>query len=232
MINEALRSKNEINERSRNLLEKGLSIHPTCPEKSWDLSKAIKFIDERAKGKNVQVLDLGSGLPGELLVRLRRLGYRKLYGCDLKLVTGLRSLLKFIYFNFILGLNLSRQDIEHTSYKKQQFDFVISLSVIEHGIDLLRFFSEASRILKTGGYLIVSCDYWPLRDSQSDETDPFDRHLGKARYFTEPDIENMVSLAKEKGLSLIEPLDFSIRDRLVKFSGNIYTFIFFILQKL
>lgn len=231
-INECLRAEIGINQAIVELAKKGLSEHPTCPAKSWDLEKAIKFISQRSKGKDAHILDLGCGLPSELLIRLKELGYRKLFGCDLRLITGLRSLLKFIYFNFIFGLRISKGNIESTRYKEGQFDFLVSLSVLEHGINLASFFSEALRILKTGGHLIISCDYWPVRDMESGETDSFDRHSGKAKYFIKSDIEEMIAMAGEKGLFLAEPIDFSVQDRLVNFSGNTYTFIFFILQKL
>ena len=40
------------------------------------------------------------------------------------------------------------------------FDSIICLSVIEHGFNEDLFFSQFSRILKKGGFLILSFDYW------------------------------------------------------------------------
>ena len=41
------------------------------------------------------------------------------------------------------------------------FDYVTSLSVIEHGVNIEKYFREMSRIIKSNGYLLTSTDYWP-----------------------------------------------------------------------
>src|SRR5580765_5959586 len=57
-------------------------------------------------------------------------------------------------------LKLSTQSLEETNYKSNAFDFVTSLSVIEHGVDIHKYFMEMSRILNKGGLLLTSTDYW------------------------------------------------------------------------
>ena len=59
------------------------------------------------------------------------------------------------------SLKLSIQNLEATHYKENTFDFVTSLSVIEHGVDIQKYFEEMSRILKKDGLLLTSTDYWP-----------------------------------------------------------------------
>jgi 2-polyprenyl-3-methyl-5-hydroxy-6-metoxy-1,4-benzoquinol methylase len=51
-------------------------------------------------------------------------------------------------------------DITPTDYDSATFDVISCLSVIEHGVDPKEYFREASRILKPGGILITSTDYW------------------------------------------------------------------------
>jgi len=41
------------------------------------------------------------------------------------------------------------------------FDYITSLSVIEHGVNIQNYFKEMNRILKKGGVLLTSSDYWP-----------------------------------------------------------------------
>ena len=41
------------------------------------------------------------------------------------------------------------------------FDFITSLSVIEHGVNIQNYFKEMNRILKKDGILLTSTDYWP-----------------------------------------------------------------------
>jgi ubiquinone/menaquinone biosynthesis C-methylase UbiE len=57
-------------------------------------------------------------------------------------------------------LKLSIQSLEETNYQSNTFDFVTSLSVIEHGVDIHKYFMEMNRILKKDGLLLTSTDYW------------------------------------------------------------------------
>ena len=56
---------------------------------------------------------------------------------------------------------LSIRNIEDTNYSDQMFDYVTSLSVIEHGVNIEKYLREMSRIIKSNGYLLTSTDYWP-----------------------------------------------------------------------
>ena len=63
----------------------------------------------------------------------------------------------------VILINLSTlqlQSLEETNYQSNIFDFVTSLSVIEHGVDIHKYFMEMNRILKKGGLLLTSTDYW------------------------------------------------------------------------
>jgi len=57
--------------------------------------------------------------------------------------------------------------------------------------------------------------------------------LGEMRVFTRRNIEELVSMAQEYGLELIEPIDFSYKDKIVywKRIDKRFTYIFFILRK-
>lgn len=55
---------------------------------------------------------------------------------------------------------LASRDLLHTGVASGSLDVLSCLSVIEHGIDLAAFFSEAARMLRVGGRLYVSTDYW------------------------------------------------------------------------
>ena len=60
-----------------------------------------------------------------------------------------------------MGPDISIQDLEKTGFQNNTFDFVTSLSVIEHGINIENYFKEMNRILKKEGLLLTSTDYWP-----------------------------------------------------------------------
>lgn len=229
-INECVKNEDDVVKSFQYITQKGLDAYVNFG-KSWYFAKAIKFIEDKGKGKDSLILDAGSGSPSAFLLALRHLGYKRLYGCDIRLVTGLRSLIRFLYFNLLLKIKISRQDSESTTYKNRQFDFIVSLTVVQSGIDLSRFFSEANRILKAGGYLIICTDYWPVRDIDSGQLDPHDKRFGKAKYFNKSDIENMVGIAENYGLFLVEPIDFEVQERSVHYLRNQYTFIFLVMEK-
>jgi ubiquinone/menaquinone biosynthesis C-methylase UbiE len=54
---------------------------------------------------------------------------------------------------------LSIRNLEDTKFNDQMFDYVTSLSVIEHGVNIEKYFREMSRIIKSNGYLLTSTDY-------------------------------------------------------------------------
>lgn len=54
---------------------------------------------------------------------------------------------------------LSIQDLEKTNFKNNMFDYITSLSVIEHGVNIQNYFKEMNRILKKGAVLLTSSDY-------------------------------------------------------------------------
>ena len=51
-------------------------------------------------------------------------------------------------------------NITRTRFPDATFDAITSLSVIEHGVDLRAYFGEMARLLKPGGLLITSTDYF------------------------------------------------------------------------
>jgi len=51
-------------------------------------------------------------------------------------------------------------DLTKTSFPERSFAAIASLSVVEHGVDLDAYLAEAARILRPGGLLFTSTDYW------------------------------------------------------------------------
>ena len=88
---------------------------------------------------------------------LSKIGFKELYGCDLYLSSSSRSQSEIQEFKQI---NLSIQNLENTNYRNNMFDYITSLSVIEHSINIEKYFKEMNRILKKGGMLLTSTDYW------------------------------------------------------------------------
>jgi SAM-dependent methyltransferase len=212
--NTALRREAEVAETLQRLERLALAPHGDRA-KSWDAFRAFSFIIEHGTA-GAAVLDMGSSKYGRLLGWLHLYGFRDLHGCDLVFAEP-----------FTQGaIEFSRQDIEATSYPSKRFDFVTCLSVIEHGVDPTRFFREVARILKPGGYLLLSTDYWEtplLQEPLYDDLYKADVHI-----FSRDEVDGLVACAAEQGLELVDPLDATCDERVVLWARlNLrFTFLF------
>ena len=114
--------------------------------KAWDTYKIIEIINNA--DRESFILDVGCN-DSPILPMLKRLGFRNLYGCDLVLRPKYRYNFMNTAYSFYKreykpivdmledkSLKLSIQNLEATNYRENTFDFVTSLSVIEHGVDI------------------------------------------------------------------------------------------------
>lgn len=235
--NSVLKNLSEVNYAINNLHSLGLFAHPD-KVKSWDTYKMIKIISEGDRSSFI--LDVGcNGSP--ILSILKRLGFKNLYGCDLFLKKIPSTLTEIVYplYRPIIEIyedkafNISIQNLEKTNFQDKMFDYITSLSVIEHGVNIQNYFKEMNRIMKKGGILLTSTDYWPdkilniIKTKHNHRNDP-------DNVFSKEEIEKDVLKAAElNDLILTEPIDFSFENKVVHYNvtGLDYTFIFFALKK-
>jgi SAM-dependent methyltransferase len=114
--------------------------------------------------------------------------------------------------------------VEDTGFPGGSFAVATSMSVIEHGVDLPRFFAEAARLLRPGGTLIVSTDYWPNRIDVG-ALRRFEVSHGSDRIFDRADIVRLCAVARSVGLVGPASLDLEAGDPVVSSSGFNYTFL-------
>ncbi|MFH1508477.1 MAG: methyltransferase domain-containing protein [Candidatus Omnitrophota bacterium] len=233
-INSVLKNINEIEEAFKKIKENGLYL-PVDKVKSWDQWRSFDFITSQSQ-KDARILEVGSW-KSRILPSLYFSGYRNLYSCDLCGIEWRMVVVPFLkkrnyadLLRSIFGfgpIRQSQQDLLKTNYPDLFFDYILSLSVIEHGIDLEKYCCQMHRLLKPGGYLITSCDYW------TDEVDTTGKEAFgfKWRIFNRQDIESLIITAGNYGLEIIEPLDFSCPEPVLEWQGKRYTFIFFIMRK-
>ena len=237
--NSVLRNSLEVNMAKKQLKKMGLFSHHG-PEKSWDTFKMIEIIN--AADRNSNILDVGcNGSP--ILPMLKRLGFRNLYGCDFVLrprynATFMKIACRFYKKDYLpvvqmyndSDIKLSIQNLEKTNYPDNMFGFITSLSVIEHGININQYFKEMTRLLKNGGYLLTSTDYWPEKITSTKKV--ISKNLPD-RVFSNDEIEGIIKVGESYGLKLIEPMDYSYGQKVVswKKTGLEYTFIFFAMRK-
>lgn len=192
-----------------------LPVHADGP-KNWDNLVATwqtVFTTERCH----PIMDVAATKESAYLPGLRRLGYQDLSSINLdepnpRVQDGIRYL---------------RGDCTATEFPNDHFGFVSCLSVLEHGVDITAFFSEMNRILKPGGHVLVSTDYW---------SDPVDAQGQVAfgspvRVFSADDIQTMIHIADALGLKITGDVDLSCKDRVVNWIGMDYTFISLLFRK-
>ncbi len=120
-------------------------------------------------------------------------------------------------------------DITATGFPNSFFDAITCMSVIEHGVPLQAYFSEMFRLLKPGGILVTSTDYY---------CDPIDTrnqtaHGAPIKIFSRQEAEQMISLATEAGFELTGDIDLNCTTRPVRWEKYDldYTFLIFTLRK-
>jgi SAM-dependent methyltransferase len=241
--NSVLRTSSEVKDAVNSLYSMGLFPHHGR-SKSWDTYKMISIIN--SSDRSSYILDAGcNGSP--ILPMLKRLGFKNLYGCDLILKTKYPVRLMKLVCSFYKkeygpiiemyedkALNLSIQNLEETSFEDNTFDYITSLSVIEHGLNLRRYFKEMSRILKKGGMLLTSTDYWPVKIVNKTSTKHNSKNSPDSVFSKEEIEKEVINIAGQNSFTLTEPINFEHKDKVIhwKATGLEYTFIFFALRKL
>ncbi len=228
-----LKNWDEIGECVIQLQDSGGPLHHQ-PQKNWDLFHMLKAIGENLD-KSANILDVGvSGCP--VLEALLKRGYSNLYGIDLRI--GFREKFSRVFmsslhrrdFRILYGyspIRLKKGNLCQTGYSENKFDAITSLSVIEHGIEWDAYFKEMSRILKPGGFLLTSTDYWyePIN------TNGLVVCGQPMKIFMPRDIEYGLSIAFKYGFKKFDIDIPGCVDNCVTCNGIQYTFLLFILQR-
>jgi SAM-dependent methyltransferase len=225
----------EIEDARAKARTSGLSESPD-PRKYWDNMLAL----ERIRGHGVQptdpIADLGCR-SGILLTWLDQLGYRRLFGCDLRVplppikaaISGRHWTTAWAGLKMLSrhGRRMRRASVENSPFSGG-FAAVCCMSVIEHGVDLTAFFQEAARLLRPGGLLVVSTDYW---------ASPMDlaglrrfERAGDDRVFSREDIERLIEIAGDTSFTIAGPVSLDVAEPVIESDGFHYTFavLFFV----
>jgi SAM-dependent methyltransferase len=208
--NRALADRQAVAEALLLLHERGLPLHADTP-KNWDGLLALHHA-ARTTPRDALVLDAGAETYSAFLPGLARLGFTRLLGVNLDFGPPQRQ--GPIEYRF--------GNIECLDLPDGAAGFVASLSVVEHGVDLPRFFAEMARILRPGGHLFVSTDYW----GPGLETTGIEAYGAPCRVFSANDILAMVDIARMAGLEATGPVDTAVTERVVHWRrvGLRYTF--------
>jgi SAM-dependent methyltransferase len=188
------------------------------PEKNWDHLAAVSTILTNTK-PGARILDAGAEIYSNVLPALFLYGYRDLHGINLSFTAPTRR----GPIRYIPG------DLTHTPYPSSSFDAITCMSVIEHGVPLGDYFGEMWRLLKPGGLLITSTDYFPTPIDTRGQV----AHGMPIKIFSKPELQAAIELAKSQGFEQTDRIDLECEEKPIHWEqfGLDYTFVLFTLRK-
>jgi SAM-dependent methyltransferase len=195
----------------------GLPLVADLP-KNWDSLAALDLI-LRTTDTNSQIFDAGGEWYSMIAPWLFLYGYKNITVGN-KVFDKKKRRGSIVY---------EHSDITSTNFSKGYFDAVTCLSVIEHGVDLNAYFKEMTRIIRVGGVLITSADYYdaPI-DTKGQEAYGEPIHI-----YSKNEIIQALELATRYGFSLMSPIDLRPAEKVVHWKEYDlrFTFVIFALQK-
>jgi SAM-dependent methyltransferase len=223
-----LQSLDEVAQAIDILQRKGGYYH-VDPIKNWDLVQISRVL-ERLKEK-AWILDVGCGASSSSVLRfLYHSGFLHSIGIDISIpiedrLTQLGIMVRdrLTY----LPYRLMRQNVTRTKFSDNLFDFIICLSVIEHGLDLESFMKEINRILKTDGILYLSTDYWEPK-IETNGIKPFGLDW---KIFSKSEIIDLVGIIENNGFVLSQTSIPINKNEVVHWKGKNYTEISLLIRK-
>jgi len=171
--------------------------------------------------RDAAILDVGcQWCP--LLPWLATLGFRRLYGIDAMAIEPWTIRLE----QRLRGWRIRRsvQDLQATRFRDATFSAVTSLSVIEHGVDPERYAAEMARIIRSGGLLLTSTDYWPGGVDTSGLY-PYGRAFGEMRVFDRPGLEALLATLDRHGFEVGDDVSLEASEPLITWMQRSYTFV-------
>ena len=216
--NVVLKSNKEIETYTNIVRNLGLPIRSDI-SKNWDSLIAYSKIVQRFP-KEANILDAGAEIYSSILPWLFLTGYQNLHGINIVFRKKFRR--GTIAYDY--------GDITQTKFHNKSYDAITCLSVVEHGVDLEKFFHEMSRILKPGGILILSTDYFETQIDVGNKVE----YGNQIKIFNKTDILSIIEIALDNNLTIKGDLDLSCLEKPVnwkRFSLE-FTYITLIFEKI
>ena len=215
--NTTLKSRSDAEQAVAQVRKLGLVDHADLP-KNWDALAALAVVLDHTDPSSA-VLDAGAEFYSPVLPTLFLYGYNHLVGINLAFHKPIRR----------GPIRYEPGDITKTRFEPDTFDAITCLSVIEHGVGLASYFREMARILKPGGLLITSTDYWP----QTVDTNSMAAYGSPVKIFTAQEIQSALDLAQQSGFEMTGRVDLLAKEKAVLWArvGLEFTYVIFCLRK-
>lgn len=216
-----LQSMGEVGVATQRLQALGHGYHAD-PFKNWDLAAIADLVGPL--DRSAPILDVGCGESRcSVLHMLHKMGFHTLHGVDLHISLPDR-IEQFLAMRnkgvYRPPFRLHEADGARTSFSDSSFGAVVSVSTVEHGVDLPRFFAEAHRILRPSGRLFLTTDYWPEPPDVGGRTAwglPW-------RIFSSADLLAIAEQARAAGFEALTPVVPAADERVINWGGAQYTF--------
>jgi 2-polyprenyl-3-methyl-5-hydroxy-6-metoxy-1,4-benzoquinol methylase len=187
--------------------------------KSWDYFRTFEFIESNLN-INCKVLDVGC-FQSEILPILKKAGYSNVYGIDQD------SRIKGMPYQSEINYHI--ENFFNNSFADNFFDCLTCLSVIEHGFNETLFFSQFSRVLKKGGFLILSFDYWEKKIN----TDNIKMFNMDWNIFSKEEVLEILKNAEQKyKLKLVGNPKLDCSNKVINCANKDYTFAWLVFKKI
>ncbi len=215
--NAVLQTRDEWQRADAQARQLHLPLHRD-PAKNWDHVEAAAIVLANTD-PSAPVLDAGAELYGNVLPILYLYGYRQLYGINLDFKFQMRR----GPIRYLPG------DITKTEFASNHFGAATCLSVIEHGVPIRPYFQEMHRILRPGGVLVTSTDYFPTPISTEGKM----AHGAPIKIFTREELEAVLQTASEVGFQITGELNLDCHEKPIRWAEYDleYTFVMFTLRK-
>lgn len=209
-----LQNWQEIQSAALEIQRQGLPLHLDI-HKNWDHLLLYDVIETKDKYSSIVDLGCGDCCTLDLLAALE---FKNISGVDLKIESTAD-----------IPYSLHRGDLTRTGFISSSCDVVVSISVVEHGVDLSAFFAEAARLLKSNGLLFITADYWQEHLKIDSSIKPFGLEW---KIFCQADIEQIITTAKANNLVLEQNGDIpDCLEKPITWHNYDYTFIALLFRK-
>jgi SAM-dependent methyltransferase len=205
----------EVEAATQQLQKSGLPTHITT-EKNWDQWWLYQLLHDQDRQSSLVDLGCGDCCTLDFLAAME---FENLHGIDLLIKQSLQD----------RPYQLHEGDLTATPFANEQFDVAVSVSVIEHGVNLDQFFREAHRLLKPSGLLFVTTDYWEDKIAVESYIQPFGLSW---TVFSQAEIEQAIACASSHGLVLDRQVEIpACAESTVSWYDKHYTFIALVFRK-